>query len=760
MRLGLVALAILSGFGLAGTAAVFAAYQTYRGQLPDAATLGAMEPPLETRIFARDGTLLAILTDGGYRHEHIALKDISRWAKLATIDVEDRHFYQEGSWDLARIVKAGIDNLQHHSTTQGASTITEQLAKISFLCGGTCERSLERKIKQFILGVEIENNFSKDQILEMYLNRVDYGNHSYGIETAAQTYFHKSARDLDLAEASMLAGLPNAPATLDPLAHGPNETVNPLAKQRQRTVLDAMVRNGDITPAQAEAAYAEPLTFHPYWDSQPQLAPDFVGYVRNWLDEHYGSAYLKPGGWDITTSLDLGKQRLAEKTVHDGVAAIYDRYNARDGALVAMDPRTGEILALVGAWDDNNPGVGQLNMAIRRLQPGSTIKLFTYTAAIATRLFTVRSPILDAPVTFTLGYGQTYSPQNYDRRYHGVCALQVCLGNSLNIPAVKVEAKVGIPLITDLEIAAGLRSLADPDNRPGPLNYAATLGALHHGITPLELADGISTIASLGVRHDPAPVLRIVDRSTQKVIYAHDPVAEGQRVLPANVAYIMAQVTSNDRNRAMEFGYHSDLTLPDRRVSAKTGTTEFFESNWTVGWTPELATVVWVGNPSPSCLRPEDRPALATRIAHGDRLPFYGSEQNLDDPYTPSELAHYHLQPINDHCGHLEGSTGITGAAPIWHSFMQAALAQTPKDWYQRPPDVIGFGGDDGDFFLPGTGPAADVVSSAAACPSNLPGTGPTCSPAARPAGQPTPSAGASPLPTSAPPPSPHHRRP
>src|SRR5205807_1280901 len=206
------------------------------------------------------------------------------------------------SWDMPRILKAGWDNLRHNSATQGASTITEQLAKISFL---TPERSFDRKVKQVILGIEIENNFSKNQILEMYLNRVDYGNHSFGIQSAAETYFHKSARELDLSEASMLAGLPNAPGTLNPLVHDPGVPVNPLAKDRQRTVLDAMVRNGDLTRPQADAAFAEPLTFHPYYDSVPQVAPDFVGYLKSFLDQKYGGSYVKPGGWDITTSLDL-----------------------------------------------------------------------------------------------------------------------------------------------------------------------------------------------------------------------------------------------------------------------------------------------------------------------------------------------------------------------------------------------------------------------------------------------------------------------
>jgi len=724
LRGALVGVVALSGLGIAGIAAVFAAYQAYRSQLPDAATLAAMEPASDTRVFARDGTLLGVLGEDGYHHDHVAVKDISAWVKLATIDVEDRHFYQEGSWDLGRIIKAGWDNLHSGASTQGASTITEQLAKISFL---TPERSFDRKIKQVILGIEIENNFSKDQILEMYLNRVDYGNHSLGIESAAQTYFHKPAKALDLAEAAMLSGLPQAPGALNPLNHDAGVTVNPLAKDRQRTVLQAMVRNSDITQAQADAAYAKPLTFHPFWDSAPQVAPDFVGYVESYLTTKFGSQFRKPGGWDVPTTLDPARQAMAEKSVHDGVTAIYKNFNAHDGALVAMDPRNGEVIAMVGAWDNSNPGVGQLNMATQQLQPGSTIKLFTYTTAIASHLFTMRTPVVDAPVALDIGYGRTYAPLDYDRRWHGTCVVATCLGNSLNVPAVKVEAKVGVPLITDLEIAAGLRSLADPDNRPGPRSYAATLGALHHGITPLELVDGASTIASLGIHHDPAPVLKIVDRSTGRVIYAHDAAAEGHRVVPANVAFIMNEITSNDNNRAMEFGYHGALTLSDRRVSAKTGTTEFFISNWTVGWTPELASVVWVGNPSPSCLRPDDKARLESLM----RSHLLYSGQASDDPFSPADLAAYGLQPINDHCGHLEGSTGITGAAPIWNSFMKAALAGTPKDWYQRPPDVVAYGsGDDATFFLPGTESSFGVY----ACDTTQPAA---CTP---PPGSPAPS--------------------
>ena len=724
-------LTVFSSLTTAGMGALFVGYNTELGQLPDAATLAAMEPPLDTHVYARDGTLIKIFHTSGARHEHVALADVSKWVKTATIDVEDKNFYANSSWDLPRMVKAGWGQVRHDASAGGASTITEQLAKVSFL---EDTGTLDYKVKQFILGTQIEANFSKDQILEMYLNRIPYGNHAIGIESAADLYFRKPAKSLDLAEAAMLAGLPNSPTILNPLLYdftnndppctGP-KVPNP-AKCRQGTVLQAMVNAGDITEQQLHQAYAEKLSFHGWWEDEPNIAPDFTGYLLSYLQEKYGDSFIQPGGWDIYTSLDLGKQAITEKTVSLGVASIKDRYNAHDGAMVSIDPHTGEVLSMIGTYNYDDPGVGDLNMAVRQLQPGSTIKLFTYTAAIASRQFTASTGILDAPVTFPDAGG--YRPNNYDRRYHGVCQLQVCLGNSFNIPAVKVEAAVGIPYITNLEIAAGLTSLNDatvdgqPRNRPYPNQYAATLGGLTYGISPLELADGAATIANLGVHHDPAPVLKIVDDTTKKVLYLYDPAAGARRVVPENVAFVMDEITSNDNNRVTEFGRHSDLTLPDRRVSAKTGTTDFFVSNWTVGWTPDLVSVVWVGNPTPSCLKDSDRADLATRLRYGD---------NIDDPFTPSELARYGLQPSNDHCGHLEGSTGITGAAPIWHDFMSQALAGTPANWYARPSDVQAIGrGDDATFYLPGT---LGICAYNCTPGGRLPGPRPTPAPAPTP---------------------------
>jgi membrane peptidoglycan carboxypeptidase len=700
LRILLIVLGVLSSLAGGLFAAIFVGYASYRSQLPDAATVAAMEPPLDSHVFDAKGNLIAVFNDNGVRHVHANLDNISLYMRLATIDVEDRHFYSEGSWDLPRLIKAAWDNVRH-TNTSGASTITEQLAKISFF--NSPERSIDYKIKEIVLGNELDSNFTKNQILEMYLNRVPYGNHAIGVETAAELYFFKPAKNLDLAESSMLAGLPQSPTSLNPVL---NNGANPDAKDRQRVVLAAMVSNGDITQKQADAALAEKLTFHSWGESEPNLYPDVKDYVTKWLDTNYGSNYINPGGWDIFTTIDPAKQAAAEKTLSAGIAKIRNAHNAKDGALVNIDPKTGKVLALVGTWNYQDPEIGQVNMAINQRSPGSAIKLFTYSAAIASHMYTMTTPILDAPVHLSPGPGApTYSPLNYDRRWHGTCLVKTCLGNSLNVPAVKVEAAVGIPYITSLEIAAGITSYASPPvslggDHPGATDYSATLGGFP--VTPLELADAAATIADLGVHHDPSPVDHIIDRGAGKTIFTLNPDSTARRVVPENVAFIMNEITSNDANRVMDFGAHGDLTLPDRRVSAKTGTAEFFLDNWTVGWTPDLVSTVWVGNPYNSCLKGSDAAAMSRAIARGNVL---YSGQDVSDPYSPQDLAHYGMQPRNNSCGHLDNSTGITGAAPIWNADMRAALAGTKATWYTQPKDVIqvGSGGDNADFFLPGT---------------------------------------------------------
>jgi membrane peptidoglycan carboxypeptidase len=720
LRVFLITLAVLSGAGTAAIGVVYAGYNAYKGSLPDPTTVADMEPPQDSYVYDNAGNLIHVFdadSRDGERHVHVALANVSRWVKLATVDVEDRHFYTEGSWDIPRLIAAGINDVTHKGNTQGASTITQQLAKTALegsnLLGPTSPRSIDYKIKQIVLGNELAANFSKDQILEMYLNRISYGNHALGIETAAELYFLKPARDLDLAESALLSGLPQSPSLYDPTSNCPTTpclVTGKLSKARQKVVLQAMVSNGDISQNQANTAYAEPLTVHRWTESEPNVAPAFVGYVEQWLQHRFGSSYSHPGGWRIYTTIDVNKQNLAQKIVHDNVAQNRASENMRDGSMVSLDPKTGEILTMVGSWDYSDPQIGQVNMTVspNQVDPGSTIKLFTYSAAIASGKFTMTTPILDAPFTFRSPYGQTYSPQDYDGRWHGVCPLKECLGNSFNMPAVKVEVATGIPYINSLEIAAGVSAIAQPGNTPPPDRYAATLGdGITKGISLLDLADGAATIADLGIHHDPAPVTKITLAATGQALYTYDPVAAGRRILPDNVAFIMTEITSNDKNRVREFGANGPLTLPDRRVSAKTGTAAFFKDNLTVGWTPDLLTAVWVGSPYPSCLKSSDRTAMQRFINRG-RIPDGGLENSINDPFTPQELRQLGLQPrpdIDQSCGHLNGVvSGVSGAAPIWNGFMKAALKGTAKNWYAIPPDVVQTGtGDDQDFFLPST---------------------------------------------------------
>ena len=396
-----------------------------------------------------------------------------------------------------------------------------------------------------------------------------------------------------------------------------------------------------------------------------------------------------------------------------------NKYNMHDAALVNLDPKTGEVLAMVGAANYNDPWSGQVNFANWPIIPGSTIKLFTYTSAIASGKFNMTTPIVDAPYAFPLGNGATYSPFDYDRHWHGTCELKACLGNSFNMPAVKVEYSLGIDYVSNMEIAMGVKSIGDPHNRPAPTQWAATLGSLSQGIKLVELADGAATIADMGVQHDPMPVTKIIDNLSGRTIFKYDPIAAGRRVVPDNVAFIMNEITSNDNNRLREFGAHGPLTLGDRRVSAKTGTADQFLDNLTVGWTPDLLTAVWVGNGTKNCLQPKDYQAMDRFIAHGNTV----EPDQVDHTYwySPRDVKHYGFTPINGNCGHLDGGlvSGYSGAAPIWHQFMDSALKGTPKDWYARPADVVASGaGDDANFFLPGIqnptsgcfywGPAAD----------------------------------------------------
>ncbi len=630
---------------------VFAAESV--GNLPAVDGLSASGLHQDVLIFDRNGTLIDDIGDHGDHRIVVPLKAMSPFIKQATIAIEDKTFYQNNGVDFGGIARAALADYSHHHIAQGGSTISQQLVKRAFI-GPHPPPTIQRKLREAMLAVDLNGRYSKDQILELYLNTIYYGAQSYGSEAAARGFFHTTSHDLTLGQAAMLAGLPQAPTQNSPL-------INPTrAKARQAEVLDAMVSQKMITPAQAVAAEHEQL---PYFYPTNQLqAPHFVDYVLQVLDKQFHVRPSDRKGYRVYTSLDLNLQHLAESVVRNQINGFGNYYDFHDGALVAMDPKTGGVLAMVGGDDYYRPG-GQINMATTTTrQPGSSFKMFTYTSAIESGRLNMVSPIYDQPLVFPLGGGtdglKPYAPLNYDRRFHGTLPLKMAMGNSLNIPAIKVELTTGIPAVLDTARRMGVTSLSQDDSSYG---MSLTLGG--YGVSPLDMVTGASTLANLGMRHRPAPVLRIQD-GLGKTVFKYEATKNEFRAVSPQVAFIIDSIMSDDRNRCMSFGCGGDLTLPWRHVGAKTGTTQDFRDNWTVGFTPSLATAVWVGNPD----------------------------------YHP--LAH--------------NSTGIVGAAPIWHQFMAQALAQQPDEWYAKPAGVNQVGQD---YFLPGT----------EWLPSSLAGPWPTC---------------------------------
>src|SRR3989440_6657662 len=622
------------------------------GDLPAVDGLSSSGLQQDMLIFDRHGTLIDDIGDHGDHRIVVPLTYMSPNIRQATVANEDRTFWTNNGVDLGGIARTEPANYASHHINQGGSTISQQLVKQVFI-GPHPAPTIQRKVKEAVLAIDLNRRYSKTQILEMYLNTIYYGSQSYGIEAAARGYFHTTAHDLTLGQAAMLAGLPQAPTQNSPLINVVT------ARQRQAEVLDAMVEQKMITAAQAAAAKAEKEQY--FYPTNSLQAPHFVDYVLQVLAQQF---HIRPSdrkGYRVYPTLDLNLQHTAEALVANQIISKGAYYNFHDGALVSMDPKTGEVLAMVGGANYYSPG-GQYNMATHTRQPGSSFKMFTYTAAIESRKLNMVSPILDQPLVFPLGGGtdglKPWAPLNYDKRFHGTVPVKIAMGNSLNIPAVKVELLTGIPAVLDAARRMGVTSLNKDDS-----NYGKSLTLGGYGVSPLDMVTGASTLATLGVRHRPAPVLHIQD-GLGKTIFNYDPAKNEFRAVSQQVAFIIDSIMSDDRNRCMSFGCGGDLTLPGRHVAAKTGTTQDFRDNWTGGVTPSLAAAVWYGNP--------DNHPLANN------------------------------------------STGIVGAAPIWHQFMTQALAQHPDEWFLKPAGVDQVGQN---YYLPGT----------ESLPSTLAGPWPVC---------------------------------
>ena len=573
-------------------------------------------------IYDRNGGLMWELMDPqAGKRTWVPLSQVSPYLQGATIATEDRDFYSNTGVDLVAVLRALYYNLTEGKIVSGGSTITQQLARNVLLePEERAEQTLWRKLREAVLALELARRYPKDTILEIYLNQIYYGNLAYGIEAASQTYFGKHASDISLAEAALLAGLPQAPASYDPL-------VNPAApKVRQQTVLSLMVEAGYITQDQATAALAEELHY-----LQPMLefpAPHFVVYVRQLLETRYGPdlIYREPG-LRVYTTLDPRLQHMAETELASQLEALRD-LEVTNGAVVILNARTGEVLAMVGSRDFNDAAIsGQVNMAVQPRQPGSAIKPLTYLAAFE-RGWTPATLLMDVPVAYPDGRGGQYRPTNYDGKFRGPVLLRSALANSLNIPAVKTLEFVTVPGLQEMAQRLGITTLTRDD-----YGLSLTLGGGE--VSLLELAGALQAIASGGRRQPTTAILRVTD-GLNRPIEEFRPDA-GLQVLRPEHAYLISHILSDNQARTPVFGPNSPLKL-SRPAAAKTGTTNDFRDNWAIGYTPELVVGVWVGN--------------------ADNHP-------------------------------MRGVSGVSGAGPIWHSIMENALAGLPVSDFVRPPGIV-----------------------------------------------------------------------
>ncbi|HEX9115872.1 MAG TPA: transglycosylase domain-containing protein, partial [Anaerolineae bacterium] len=626
-----------------------------------------------TQIFDRQGQILNEIADPNHgRRTAVALNQISKNLINATIATEDPNFYTHPGVDpvgLARAVYYAVRD-RDISAGPGGSTITQQLVKLVYL---SSEKSVTRKIKEAVLAAEITRRYSKDTVLQIYLNEIYYGNLAYGIEAASETYFGKHASDLDLAQAAMLAGLPQAPAYYDPYTKLWTAGSQPgIVKQRQSAVLRLMVEHGYITAEQADAAWQEPLTLRPLQQQATLRAPHFVYYVRDDVEKVLGPAFLAKGGLRVYTTLDPKIQGIAEEEVAKQDKALNAR-GATDGALVAVRPNTGEILAMVGSADFNNDKIGgQINMAISPRQPGSSIKPLTYLTAFslpATKIddktqisdhvsaiepdgyWTPATAILDITTQFPDGAGRPpYVPRNYDNKEHNIVSVRSALANSYNIPAVKTLQHIGLDRLKDTAARMGITTLTRND-----YGLSLTLGGGE--VTLLEMTGAYATLATGGSRMPTSPIACVIDANNQ-VIWrgtAADQVQgcksapqptmpllvspqTAKQVVDAQSTYLITSILSDLEARRPAFGNAASLlSLADRPAAAKTGTTNDNRDAWTLGYTPDLAVGVWVGNAD----------------------------------YKP-----------------MQDVAGSIGAAPIWQNVMRRALEGAPAKQFPVPQGI------------------------------------------------------------------------
>lgn len=550
--------------------------------LPDPNKLSDRQVSQSTKIFDRTGEHLLYEVYQNQKRTLVGLDQMSPLIPKAVIAVEDKKFYEHSGVAFLSIIRAGFNNLiGRKAGSGGASTLTQQLIKNTMVGD---ERSLFRKIKEAMLALRLEKKYSKDEILKMYLNEVPFGSTNYGVESASQSYFHKTSKDLDPAEAATLAALIQAPSRY-------LNNVNALHDRRD-TVLRLMNEQGYITLDQKNQGQNEALRI--YRNNGIMDAPHFVLYVKQLLADQFGEKLVDDGGLKVITTIDYDKQKAAERIVKENGDKFAKQSNANNASLVSIDPRTGQILALVGSRDFSNEEIdGQFNVAILgKRQPGSSFKPFVYTAAFE-KGFTPDTVVYDTVTNFDLGVNGNYTPKNYDGKEHGLVTFRKALQGSLNIPAVKALYLVSTKETIDFAKRFGYTTFT------GDPGLTLVLGGAE--VNLLEHTNAYATLADNGSYHVPVSILKITDSKNNTLSEWKD--VPGTEAVKPELAATITSVLSDDAARAYMFGRNGSLTLPGRAVAAKTGTTNDYKDAWTMGYTPSLATGVWVGNTKPSPMK-------------------------------------------------------------------------------------------------------------------------------------------------------------
>lgn len=561
---------------LAGIGIVVLLALWYIKDLPNPEHLLAQGPAQSTKIYDRTGKIL-LYQIGEERRSIVSLDELPAHVRWATLVAEDADFYTHPGIDITGIIRAAWRDITSRSFEQGGSTITQQFIKNALL---SPEKTLSRKFKEVILSLWIETRYSKDQIFNFYLNQIPYGGNTYGIEQASRVFFGKSARDLTIAQSALLASLPRRPNYLSPYGNHKNELM-----ARKNMILDKMANEGYITTIQKEEARKENLLFTgSVYGSL--LAPHFVMYIKEYLEKTYGSEIVERGGLEVVTTVDMRVQKKAEESVFSISKKNEKQHRAKNAALVALDPKTGQILAMVGSrdWFDDSVD-GKVNVTLRLRQPGSSFKPIAY-AKLFEDGFDPGSLLFDLRTTFKTRAGQPYTPINFDGKYHGLLTVRQALAQSINVAAVKTVYLSGIDNVINLAKKMGVATID-----PRRVDLAVVLGGAE--VRLLDLTGAYSVFANDGIFNRPRAILRV--RDNQGVVleeFKNSP----EKVIKPEIARLITSILSDNNARAPIFGLSSPLFIPGIPSAAKTGTTSDFRDGWIIGYTPNLAVGVWAGN--------------------------------------------------------------------------------------------------------------------------------------------------------------------